>query len=32
MALEKLARANSQALLAHLLEMARKEAIWLAKQ
>lgn len=30
--LEKLAHSNSQHLLAHLLDMARKEAIWLSKK
>ena len=30
--LEKLAHSNSQSLLAHLLDMARREASWLSKQ
>ncbi len=31
-ALERIALGNSHALLAHLLEMARREALWLSKQ
>ena len=30
--LEKLARTNSHGLLAHLLQLARHEAIWLSRQ